>query len=142
MSFASLFGIQTDANLVGNEFSNVGSAVFWLQLAAQPFVAYCLVRFPPAKYLGVNLFFYGLCCACTAAAKSYSGILACRMLLGFFEASIAPTFVAIIQLWYRRREQSLRNAYWYSANGVAGMVSFGSKFSHPRKFSKSNCVVA
>jgi hypothetical protein len=35
---------------------------------------------------------------------------------------VAPTFVAIIQMWYRRREQTTRNAAWYSMLGIVNMV--------------------
>lgn len=36
---------------------------------------------------------------------------------------VAPTFIAVVQMWYRRREQTLRNACWYSMLGVVNMVS-------------------
>jgi hypothetical protein len=34
----------------------------------------------------------------------------------------APTFVAITQMWWRRSEQTNRNASWYAMNGVTNMV--------------------
>jgi surface polysaccharide O-acyltransferase-like enzyme len=37
----------------------------------------------------------------------------------------APTFVAIVQMWYRRREQTKRNASWYAMLGVVNIVSAG-----------------
>lgn len=49
--------------------------------------------------------------------------MAARFILGSFEASVAPTFIAIVQMWYRRSEQTLRNAAWYSMLGIVGIVS-------------------
>ena len=49
--------------------------------------------------------------------------MATRFLLGSFEACVAPTFIAIVQMWYRRGEQTLRNAAWYAQLGVVNIVS-------------------
>lgn len=70
--------------------------------------------------------------------------MAARFVLGSFEASVAPTFIAIVQMceyidWenfrrshlltrspymtgYRRGEQTNRNAAWYSMLGVVNIV--------------------
>lgn len=37
---------------------------------------------------------------------------------------IAPAFIAITQMWYRRREQPMRLSSWYAMNGVVNMVCF------------------
>jgi hypothetical protein len=47
------------------------------------------------------------------------------MLLGFLEAGVAPTFIAVTQMWWwwwrrrrrrrRRREQPLRLGAWYAS---------------------------
>jgi hypothetical protein len=49
--------------------------------------------------------------------------MAARFLLGSFEACVAPTFIAIVQMWYRRGEQTVRNAAWYAQLGVVNIVS-------------------
>jgi hypothetical protein len=48
--------------------------------------------------------------------------MATRFLLGSFEACVAPTFIAIVQMWYRRNEQTNRNAAWYAQLGVVNIV--------------------
>lgn len=35
---------------------------------------------------------------------------------------LAPAFIAVTQMWYRRREQPLRLGAWYAMNGVTNMV--------------------
>ena len=58
-----------------------------------------------------------------AAAHTFHSLLFARFWLGAFEASIAPSFVAITQMFWRRREQPLRMSYWYAMNGFTGVVS-------------------
>lgn len=36
----------------------------------------------------------------------------------------APTFIAVVQMWYRRKEQTTRNASWYAMLGVVNMVRY------------------
>jgi MFS family permease len=57
------------------------------------------------------------------AVKDFGGLMATRFLLGSFEASVAPTFIALVQMWYRRSEQTNRNAAWYSMLGIVNIVS-------------------
>jgi MFS family permease len=56
-----------------------------------------------------------------ALARNFSGLLATRFFLGLFEATVAPTFVTIVTIWYRRIEQGNRNAIWYSQNGFTNI---------------------
>lgn len=46
-----------------------------------------------------------------------------RALVGAFEAPISPAFIAIVQLWWRRREQTYRNIIWMLSSPIAGLVS-------------------
>lgn len=51
LSYASVFGILEDANLVGDQFSWLGAVVYVAQLVWQPVIAYMLVKFPIGKYV-------------------------------------------------------------------------------------------
>ncbi|KAL4793112.1 major facilitator superfamily domain-containing protein [Aspergillus venezuelensis] len=124
LSYGSVFGLIEDANLVGQEYSWLGSSIYLVQLVAQPLIAYILVKIRLAKFLAVMVFFWGISLACMTPAKTFGGLLACRVFLGVFEAGIPPAFIAITQMWYRRREQPMRLSSWYAMNGVVNM--FGS----------------
>jgi hypothetical protein len=39
----------------------------------------------------------------------------------------APAFIAVTQMWYRRREQPVRLGSWYAMNGVVNMVCTSSR---------------
>ncbi|CAE6444321.1 unnamed protein product [Rhizoctonia solani] len=124
LSYTSVFGIVSDTNLVGSQYSWLGSIVYVAQLIWQPVSSYFLVKLPVGKYLFCNVFMWGVVVASTAAAHNFSGLLATRFFLGIFEATVAPCFITITQMWWRRREQTMRLSLWMAMNGVTSM--FGS----------------
>ncbi|KAG6836539.1 hypothetical protein H0H93_006919 [Arthromyces matolae] len=71
-----------------------------------------------------HVLMWGIIVASTASAKNFKGLITARFFLGLFEATVAPCFIAITQMWWRRREQTMRLSMWMAMNGVTGM--FGS----------------
>ncbi|KAG8733157.1 hypothetical protein FRC11_008362, partial [Ceratobasidium sp. 423] len=124
LSYTSVFGIVSDTHLVGSQYSWLGSIVYVAQLIWQPISSYFIVKLPVGKYLFFNVFMWGVIVACTAAAHNFSGLIATRFFLGIFEATVAPCFITITQMWWRRREQTMRLSLWMAMNGVTMM--FGS----------------
>jgi MFS family permease len=122
LSYASVFGLIDDAHLHGQQYSWLGSIVYLAQLVMQPLVAYFLVKLPTGKFTASMVLCWGITLTGMTAATNYGGLFATRLLLGAFEASVAPAFIAIVQMWYRRSEQTNRNAAWYSMLGVVNMV--------------------
>ena len=59
------------------------------------FEAYILQKVPTGKWLGMNVILWGLAVTCTAAVNNYAGLLACRILVGVFEASMPPCLMLI-----------------------------------------------
>ncbi|KAF9568082.1 MFS general substrate transporter [Agrocybe pediades] len=98
LSFSSVFGLAKDTDLVGDDYSLLGSIVFIAQLVMQPISAYLLVKFRLSLYVPV--------------------------ILGVFEASIQASFILTVQIWYRRQEQGIRLAVFYSGAGWVNI--FGS----------------
>jgi MFS family permease len=71
---------------------------------------------------------WGIACAAAAGATNYHSLLAARIFLGIFEASIAPCLMLISSQYYTKTEQAPRFAVWYSGLGfgqiIGGLVSF------------------
>lgn len=88
ISYGSVFGLIEDANLVGQEYSWLGSSIYLVQLVAQPALAYILVKIRLGKFLAVIVFFWGISLTCMTPAKNFGGLLACRIFLGLFESGI------------------------------------------------------
>jgi MFS family permease len=122
LSFASVFDLISAANLVGTEYSWLGSIVYFAQLIFQPLSVYALVRFPVNYWICFCFLGWGASCCIMAAFTSFPGLLVFRFILGAFEASIAPSMLIIVAMWWTRREQPLRNNIWYSANGIATIL--------------------
>lgn len=122
LSYASVFGLQEETGLVGSQYSWLGSIVYVAQLVMQPLIAVALVKLPTGKFLGIMVLCWGAVLCCMVAATNFGGLLAARFFLGAFESSIAPCFVAIVGMWWKRSEQTNRNAIWYSTLGIVNMI--------------------
>lgn len=88
LSYASVFGLIKDTNLVGDQFSWLGSVVYVAQLVFQPIVAYSLVKFPLGKFISIMVLCWGAVLCGMTAAHDFGGLMAARLLLGAFEASV------------------------------------------------------
>ncbi|KAL4872564.1 hypothetical protein BDV12DRAFT_210500 [Aspergillus spectabilis] len=123
LGYGATFGLKEDTNLTGNQYSLVGSIAPIVQLAWQPLSTWLIVRVPHRTLAPVLVAGWGIAQACMAACHSFGGLMATRFLLGLFEAGCLPLFSIITAQWYRRAEQPLRVAAWYSTNGLATIIA-------------------
>ncbi|OJJ79973.1 putative MFS transporter [Aspergillus glaucus CBS 516.65] len=123
LGYGATFGMQEDAHLTGNQYSLIGSIAPIAQLAWQPFSSFLIVKVPHRILMPVLCFGWGVAQAAMAACHNFGGLIATRFLLGLFEAGCLPLFSIITSQWYRRAEQPLRIAAWYSTNGAATVVA-------------------
>lgn len=87
-------------------------------------LAWLLVKLPIGKFTSCMVALWGATLTLMATAHTFGSLMVARFFLGAFEASIAPSFVAITSMFWRRQEQPLRMASWYAMNGFTGC--FGS----------------
>ncbi|OQE44915.1 hypothetical protein PENCOP_c002G06424 [Penicillium coprophilum] len=120
---AALFNLQSDMGLVGNQYSLIGTIAPAAQLAWQPFSAWILVNIPPRILMPTMILGWGIAVACMAACNTFSTFIAARFFMGLFEAGCMPLFTILTGRWYRRIEQPIRIALWYSGNGTGTMVA-------------------
>lgn len=90
----------------------LGAVVYLAQLVSQPVIAYVLVKFPLGKFMAGTTLCWGISLTCMTAAHNFRGLLVSRLFLGLFEAGVAPAFIALTQMWWRRREQPVRLGAW------------------------------
>ncbi|KAJ5369506.1 hypothetical protein N7509_014118 [Penicillium cosmopolitanum] len=132
LNYAAVMGIKVHLKLKGNEFSNTASWFFIAYLIAEVPNVYFLQKVPAAKWLGGNVFFWGVAAAASAGAKDYKTLLVARIFLGIFEATIGPSLMLISSRYYTRSEQAPRFTFWYMGLGAAqilgGIISFA--FQH------------
>lgn len=124
---------------MGKQYAWLGSIVYLVQLVVQPLSAVALVKLPLAKWICFNILGCecptlqqwsfeltgpgGIAVSCMAACTNWTGLMITRALVGGFEATIAPTFISICQMWWRRREQTYRNTFWLLSSPIASLVS-------------------
>ncbi|KAH7322691.1 major facilitator superfamily domain-containing protein [Stachybotrys elegans] len=140
LSYAAVFGLIDDTDLVGDQFSWLGSIVFLAQLVMQLPFALALVKLPIGKFTSIMVLGWGLTLTSMTWAHDFHRLMVARFFLGAFEASVGPSFVAITQMWWRRREQTLRVGSWYCMNGLTwvlgSLITYGlaSIDSHMRPY--------
>jgi MFS family permease len=123
LGYGATFGLQQDTGLVGNQYSLVSSIAPIAQLAWQPFSSILIVKVPHRILLPVLVLGWGISQACMAACHNFGSLMAARFFLGLFEGGCLPLFGIITSQWYRRAEQPIRIAAWYSTNGLATIVA-------------------
>jgi MFS family permease len=123
LGYGSIFGLQKDTKLQGNQYSLVGSIAPIAQLAWQPFSSYLIVKVPHRILMPSLLLGWGIAQTLMSICHNYSGLLAARFFLGLFEAGCLPLFSVITAQWYRRAEQPIRVAAWYGTNGAATIAA-------------------
>ncbi|KAJ5691665.1 hypothetical protein N7488_012400 [Penicillium malachiteum] len=166
LNYAAVMGLKKDLSLTGNEFSNTATWFFIAYLIAEipngrfgsrqttyPLLAffalmiipiltkvdtvYFLQKVPAAKWLGVNVFLWGVAAAASAGSHNYRDLLVSRIFLGGFEATIGPSLMLLVSQFYTRSEQAPRFTFWYTGLGVAqilgGVISYG--FQHVKNTS-------
>ncbi|KAF8199900.1 MFS transporter [Mycena galopus ATCC 62051] len=117
LSYASVFNLVANEHLVGYQYSALGSIVYAAQLIWQPVSSFMLVRLPVGRWLAFNILAWGITLSAMTSANTFKTLITARFFLGLFEATVAPTFVTITAMWWRRREQTQRTSLWYSMNG-------------------------
>ncbi|KAF2718066.1 MFS transporter [Polychaeton citri CBS 116435] len=127
IAYGAATGLLKSTHLVGNQFNWVASIFFFGQLGFEFPTIRLLQMFPLAKYVAVNVTIWGAVLACLAACKDYGSLLACRFLLGVFEAAVVPAWVVFTSQWYTKQEQAFRVGIWFAMCGVAQM--FGGYFA-------------
>ncbi|CUS24496.1 LAQU0S17e00210g1_1 [Lachancea quebecensis] len=136
LNYAASMGIKK--HLKGDEFSNLGTIFSAAYIFAEPFVTFCIQRYPISKVMGVFITLWGAVLACHSACKSYASLMIVRTLLGLFESSSAVGCIAISGMYYTKSEQSARIGFWATQAGtgyiVGGLISFGFLHYHGTEF--------
>lgn len=124
IGLTAVYGLKTDANLVGNDYSNIGNIGYYAQLGVQPLAAWALVKLRYRHVLPVIITCWGISVAGgLGGSRDYAGLMVSRFFLGAFEAAVIPLFSVITIAFYRRSEQPFRVACWYSCYGLSTLIS-------------------
>jgi MFS transporter, ACS family, allantoate permease len=87
---AAIFGLRTDLDLTGEQFSWAVSLFYFGQLCSEYPAAYLLSRLPVTLYVGITIVIWGGVNMAMAACHNYPGLAAARFFLGFSEGTSCP----------------------------------------------------
>ncbi|KAM5343978.1 hypothetical protein ACJ41O_012515 [Fusarium nematophilum] len=117
---AKTAGLEADLGMVGNQYS---------LLLVSFYITYSIMTIPwtiaakhfsPAVVMPILIAGWGICTICSVAVKNFGQLLACRTLMGVFEAAYLPCAVYYCSLFYTRRELGFRTAIFYQMGVIAG----------------------
>ncbi|QKX59085.1 uncharacterized protein TRUGW13939_06216 [Talaromyces rugulosus] len=129
ISYASVMGLKTDLNLVGDNYQWLGSLFYFGYLGWEFPTSQLLQRMPLGKYSAISIILWGFILACFAGVSNFGGAVAIRFFLGIFEAAVTPGFTLLTSQWWTKQEQGKRTGIWFSFNGVGqivgGLIAYG-----------------
>ena len=85
----------------------------------------------PNMYLGIATLVLGVISTCQGLVHSYGGLLACRFLMGIFEAALPAGSALLMSSYYTKKEAAVRFAYFFA------FAEAGPRFSGVRE---NHCV--
>ena len=97
MNYANVMDLKEDTGISTDQFSQLALVFYVTYLAFEFPTGYLMQRLPTAKYLGVNVILWGLMTALVSTAKNWAGLVTLRVLLGCFEAVVAPALVSQVR---------------------------------------------
>ncbi|KAI2602046.1 major facilitator superfamily domain-containing protein [Hypoxylon sp. NC1633] len=123
LSYAALMNIKTDTHLSADQYSWLGSIVYFGYLAGDVPAMYLMQNLPLAKVFGVSCLLWGIVEMLHSACSNFAGLATLRFFLGFFEVYTAPATIIIFGSWYTKKEQVTRLLIWYTCYGFSNVLS-------------------
>ncbi|GAD98611.1 high-affinity nicotinic acid transporter [Paecilomyces variotii No. 5] len=117
---ARLYKMTSDLSLDGNEYQ-VAVSIFYLTfLVLEVPSNLVLQKFTPSRYIAVLTICWGIICTLTGICQTYAQLLACRLLLGIFDAGLFPGLAIYLTMFYTKKELGLRIGYLFVSAAIAG----------------------
>ncbi|QPG73315.1 hypothetical protein FOA43_000625 [Brettanomyces nanus] len=128
ISNAKVYGMEQSLGLHGDQF-NIALTVFFVPYIVFEILSnYMLKIIKPHTWLSVMIFLFGVITICMAFSNSFGGLVACRFLLGVFEAGSFPSIFYIMANFYTTSESQRRFSVFFSctclAGGCAGAIAY------------------
>jgi len=111
--------IQKAMNLDAGDLGVLFSAFAWTYLLCIPLAGVLLDRLGPQITLSVSILGWSLATLFTGMAHSFWQLLACRMVLGIFEAPGIPTNMRCASAWFPQRQRGLAIGLYTAMQPVA-----------------------
>lgn len=123
MNLETGHGIKAQlGGLSSEQWAMVISIFYYPYMSLEPPATLLLKRFSPSKWMARIMITWGIISMCQGAAQSYTGLLACRALLGAAEAGFYPGVLYHLSFWYPSDQMALRIAFFYASGMFSGTI--------------------
>ncbi|KAL8817190.1 MAG: hypothetical protein Q9223_003927 [Gallowayella weberi] len=119
---ARLYGMEEDLGLEGNQYQTAVSILFVTYLLAEVPSNLVLKKLRPSRWISAITTSWGIIATLTGITQNYSGLIACRVLLGLIEGGLFPGATVYLTLFYTKRELALRIGYLFVSAAIAGAI--------------------
>ncbi|KAI0121318.1 major facilitator superfamily domain-containing protein [Xylariales sp. AK1849] len=120
---ARIQGMAADLHMTGRDY-NLALFVFFI-----PYILFevpsniILKRIAPSTWLSSIMILWGIATIGQGLVNNIGELVACRFLLGLFEAGLFPGCVYLISMYYQRYELQWRMSLFFCASILAGAFS-------------------
>ncbi|KAJ4984912.1 transporter-like protein [Stagonosporopsis vannaccii] len=117
---AKIQGLEADLDMRGSDY-NIALFIFFI-----PYILFevpsnlVLKRMKPSTWLSLIMVLWGISTVGMGLVNNFEGLIAMRVLLGFFEAGLFPGCVYLISMYYKRYELQWRLTLFFTASIIAG----------------------
>jgi hypothetical protein len=118
ISNAAIYGLKTDTHLLADQYSWIGSILYFGFLIFELPCAWIIQRYPVGKFLAGAVMGWGILMMCTAATSNFAGLATIRFLMGMLEAVTFPVCAIMTVMWWSKNEQPIRLAFWSNQVGA------------------------
>ncbi|KAG2222936.1 hypothetical protein INT45_012914 [Circinella minor] len=113
---AKIAGMMDDIDITEGEY-NWALSLFFVGYVPSNLI---LKVIGPRLWLSIILIVWGVIMAVMSKCKTGSELMVARFFLGVAEAGLFPGVIFYLSVWYTRRQQSLRIAWFYGSSTLAG----------------------
>ncbi|KAG6006887.1 hypothetical protein E4U21_006606 [Claviceps maximensis] len=111
---ARIAGMQHDLHLSSEEYEWLLTIFYIAYIVFEPLIM--MHKIMPARvWMTILVAGWGISATAQAAVQSWSGLMACRFFLAFFETGFCPGVIYLLSFFYLRTEIGLRIAIFFSA---------------------------
>ncbi|OQO05185.1 hypothetical protein B0A48_08205 [Cryoendolithus antarcticus] len=129
IALARLSSLEEDLGLTDTQYQTCVSILFVGYILGQIPSNMLITRIKPSYYMSGCMAIWAIVTCCTAASKSFVGLLLTRFFLGVIEAPYYPGALYILSIFYTRKEIATRISILYTGNilatAFAGLIAAG-----------------
>lgn len=129
IGYTTILGIYADTGITKGDFNNLNSIFYAGYLIAQWPCHVLMQNLPLGKYLSANILLWAIIVGLTRACKNYSGLMACRFLLGATEAVVTPACEITLGMFLTAKQREVAQPVFWAATAIAPLfssfISFG-----------------